>query len=180
MTILHIDSSTQGQASVTRELTAYAVGKMAGEKVDRLDLVADPIPHLVGRPEANAFVAQLKAADTIVIGAPTYNFSVPSQLKAWFDRVAVAGETFRYTEKGPEGLLRDKRVIVMIASGGVYEEGSSFEHNQSYVRAIFQFMGLEPEFVIANGVAMSEERRAEAIAEAKAKIDRIAASREFA
>ncbi|MCJ8191614.1 FMN-dependent NADH-azoreductase [Sphingomicrobium aestuariivivum] len=180
MTILHIDSSTQGDASVTRDLTAYAVGKMTGEKVERLDLVADPIPHLVGRPEANAYVEQLKAADTIVIGAPTYNFTVSTQLKAWIDRVAVAGETFRYTENGPEGLLRDKRVIVMIASGGVYEEGHSFEHNQSYLRAFFQFLGLEAEFVIANGVAMGEEARAKAITEAKAKIDKIAASREFA
>ena len=180
MTILHIDSSTQGNASVTRELTGYLVSQMNGEKIDRLDLVTDSIPHLIGRPAANAYVERLKAAHTIVIGAPTYNFTIPTQLKAWVDRIAVAGETFRYTANGPEGLLSDKRVIVIIASGGVYEEGHSFEHNKSYLRALFQFLGLEAEFVVANGVATSEEARAEAIAEAKTKIDKWVARHEFA
>ncbi|MCM8556230.1 FMN-dependent NADH-azoreductase [Sphingomicrobium sediminis] len=181
-TILHVDSSTLGEGSVTRELTAYAVERFKAHhpnaKVERLDLVADPIPHLMGRPEDQSFANQLKAADTIIIGAPTYNFTIPTQLKAWFDRLAIAGETFRYTENGPEGLLKDKRVIVAIASGGVYEEGHSFEHNQSYVRAFFQFLGLEAEFVVANGVAISADSKLQAISKAKTGIDQLAAADE--
>ncbi|MCJ7420766.1 FMN-dependent NADH-azoreductase [Sphingomicrobium astaxanthinifaciens] len=179
-TLLHIDSSTQGADSVTRALTAHAVERLAdgATTVERLDLVADPIPHLLGRPEDNRWVRQFMAADTIVIGAPTYNFTVPTQLKAWFDRIALAGTTFRYGDNGPEGLVGDKRVIVAIASGGNYEDGSAFEHNKSYVQAFFQFLGVEPRIVAARGVALSPTAKAEAIAAARAEIDQLAAALE--
>ena len=96
-------------------------------------------------------------ADTVVIGAPMYNFTIPSQLKAWIDRIAVAGKTFRYTENGPEGLVGDKRVIIALARGGIYSEGSparALEHLESYLRGLFNFVGIEPEFVVADGLGI--------------------------
>ena len=96
----------------------------------------------------------------MVIGAPMYNFTVPTQLKAWLDRLAVAGRSFRYTEAGPEGLLTGKRVIVALASGGQYADDSPFEHSKSYLRAFFNFLGIEPEFVGASGIALGARQRA--------------------
>lgn len=92
-----------------------------------------------------------------MIGAPVYNFTIPSQLKAWIDRLAVAGRSFRYTEQGPEGLLGGKRVIIGLASGGVYEDGNPFEHTKSYLKAFFNFLGIEPEFVVAEGVGINRD-----------------------
>ena len=109
------------------------------------------------------------AADTIVIGAPMYNFTIPTQLKAWFDRIAIAGKTFSYTENGPEGLVGDKRVIIALARGGLYGEGSpsaSFEFVERYLRAAFNFLGIEPEFVVAEGLAISSEQRQASISQA--------------
>ena len=115
---------------------------------------------------------ELIAADVVVIGAPMYNFTVPTQLKAWLDRIAVAGRSFRYTEGGPEGLLGGKRVIVALASGGIYEDGHPFEHAKSYLRIFFNFLGIEPEFVTARGVAMGVDS---ALAGAGVEIERLAA-----
>ena len=181
MKILHIDSSILGDQSATRELTAHAIDRLRSEypdaEVERLDLVSTPLDHLTGGfPSANEHLRQLQSADIVVIGAPTYNFTVPTQLKAWFDRVAVAGETFRYTDSGSEGLLGDKRVIVAIASGGHYEHGSAFEHNRSYVKAFFNFLGVEPEFAAARGLAMGDEARAEGTQKALTEIDQLVAA----
>jgi FMN-dependent NADH-azoreductase len=156
VTILHVDSSISGEASVSRRLTRTIVGQIAGEatKVVRRDLAAVPLSHLVERGEDAHVLDEFMAADTVVIGAPMYNFSVPTQLKAWLDRLAVQGRSFRYTEAGPEGLLGGKRVIVALASGGHYPEGDRFEHSRSYLRAFFNFVGIEPEFVDASGVAL--------------------------
>ena len=102
------------------------------------------------------------AADTIVIGAPMYNFTLPTQLKAWIDRILVAGKTFRYTENGPEGLAGGKRVIIALARGGFYDAGSpaaALEHLESYLRGVFNFIGIEPEFVAADGLAIGPEQR---------------------
>ena len=102
------------------------------------------------------------AADTIVIGAPMYNFTLPTQLKAWIDRIVVAGKTFRYTANGPEGLAGGKRVIVALARGGIYDEGSpaaALEHLETYLRGVFNFIGIEPEFVAADGLAIGPEQR---------------------
>jgi FMN-dependent NADH-azoreductase len=172
MTILHIDSSISGEDSVSRRLTRAIVGQLAAGEVAYRDLAAQPLSHLTARGQDPELLDQFIAADTVVIGAPMYNFSIPTQLKAWLDRLAVAGKSFRYTERGPEGLLGDKRVIVALASGGIYEEGSLFEHQKSYLKAFFNFIGIEPEFVSAFGVGMAP---IEAIERADAEILALAA-----
>ena len=117
MTILKIDSSITGDASVSRQLTAATVDQLVSQNLDQRvverDLVATPLSHLTLGGSGDADVLdEFLAADTVVIGAPMYNFTVPSQLKAWIDRIAIAGKTFRYGADGPEGLAGDKRVIV--------------------------------------------------------------------
>jgi len=172
MTILHIDSSISGEDSVSRRLTRAIVGQLADGEVAYRDLAAQPLTHLTARGQDPELLDQFIAADTVVIGAPMYNFSIPTQLKAWLDRLAVAGKSFRYTQSGPEGLLGDKRVIVALASGGVYEEGSLFEHQKSYLKAFFNFIGIEPVFVSAFGVGMEP---VEALERADAEILALAA-----
>ncbi|WP_300974031.1 NAD(P)H-dependent oxidoreductase [Sphingomonas sp. LHG3406-1] len=165
MTVLHLDSSITGDNSVSRVLSRSIVEQIAtpGTEVVRRDLVADPVPHLTLDAFADTSVLdEFMAADTVVIGAPMYNFSVPTQLKAWIDRILVAGKTFRYTATGPEGLAGPKRVIVALARGGFYEAGSpssSLEHLETYLRGIFNFIGIEPEFVAADGIAIGPEQR---------------------
>jgi FMN-dependent NADH-azoreductase len=155
VTILQIDSSISGPDSVSRRLTDAISGQLgSGGRVIRRDLAAEPLSHLTERGQDAHLLDEFIAADTVVIGAPMYNFSVPTQLKAWLDRLAVAGRSFQYTEAGPEGLLGGKRVIVVLASGGQYAEGDRFEHVRSYLRAFFNFLGIEPEFVDAGGVAL--------------------------
>jgi len=106
-------------------------------------------------------------ADIVVIGAPMYNFGIPSQLKAWIDRIAVAGKTFRYGPNGPEGLTGNKRVIVAVSRGGLYGPGTpaaAFEHVESYLRAVFGFIGVtDLQIVVAEGLAIGPEQRAEAM-----------------
>src|SRR5438045_767854 len=119
MTILKIDSSITGEASISRQLTAAVTQQLLGQRPDaRLverDLVASPLSHLtLGGSGDQDVLEEFLAADTIVIGAPMYNFTVPSQLKAWIDRILVAGTTFRYGANGPEGLAGDKRAIVAV------------------------------------------------------------------
>jgi FMN-dependent NADH-azoreductase len=118
------------------------------------------------------------AADTIVIGAPMYNFTLSTQLKSWIDRLMVAGRTFRYTENGPEGLAGGRRVIIAIARGGVYSAGApaaALEHLETYLRGVFNFMGIEPEFVIAEGLNLSPEQREAAIGQAIGETLKLAA-----
>ena len=109
------------------------------------DLVSQPLDHLTLAAFADtAVLDEFLAADTVVIGAPMYNFSISSQLKSWIDRIAVAGKTFRYAENGPEGLAGGKRVIVAVSRGGFYDAGNSFEHVETYLRSLFNFIGIEP------------------------------------
>jgi len=118
------------------------------------------------------------AAGTVVIGAPMYNFTLPSQLKAWIDRILVAGKTFRYTADGPEGLAGGKRVIVALARGGIYSEGSpaaSLEHLESYLEGVFNFIGIEPEFVAADGLNISPEQKDASVKAALGETLRLAA-----
>jgi FMN-dependent NADH-azoreductase len=119
------------------------------------------------------------ASDTIVIGAPMYNFTVPSQLKAWIDRVLIAGRTFRYGADGkPEGLAGGRRVIVALSRGGFYGSGSpaeGLEHLQTYLTGVFGFIGITPEFVAADGISVGPEQRAESLAKAVDEIERMAA-----
>ena len=183
MTILKIDSSINGQNSASRALTDSIVEQLKaanwGEQVVARDLTAEPLPHLTLDAFADSSVLdEFLAADIVVVGAPMYNFSVPSQLKAWIDRILIAGKTFRYTESGPEGLAKGKRVIVALARGGIYSQGSpaaSLEHLETYLRGVFNFIGIEPEFVVAEGLNLSPEHRSTSIEQAQRDVVLLAA-----
>lgn len=177
MKILHIDASIQGDASVSRAISAAVVEHLREEypKADLVyrDLAASPLPHIDQKSFATAAahpaLLDFLAADIVVIGAPMYNFGIASQLKAWIDHIAVAGETFRYTAEGVVGLAGGKRVIVAHSRGGIYSTGpaTQIEHAESYLRAILGFIGItDPEFIIAEGVALGPDQREVAIADA--------------
>ncbi|HEX6071401.1 MAG TPA: NAD(P)H-dependent oxidoreductase [Sphingomicrobium sp.] len=183
MTILHIDASINGENSASRAISARIVDRIKaarwGEKVVYRDLAASPLPHLTLDAFADTTVLdEFLAADTIVIGAPMYNFTLPTQLKTWIDRILVAGTTFRYTENGPEGLATGKRVIVALARGGFYDANSpaaALEHLESYLRGVFNFIGIEPEFVAADGLNMGPEQREASVSQALGATIRLAA-----
>ena len=183
MTTLHIDSSINGDNSASRAISRSIVERLRtqnpGAEVIARDLVADPLPHLtLASFNDQDVLDEFLGADTIVIGAPMYNFTLPTQLKAWLDRILVAGRTFRYTESGPEGLAGGRRVIVALARGGVYEAGSpasSLEHLETYLRGIFNFIGIEPEFVAADGLNFGPEQRDASIRAALGETVRLAA-----
>ena len=192
MRLLHIDSSALGANSVSRQLTARIVVQWRAAHpdlvVDYLDLAQDAPTHLSleslgfrappdaqGQTEAqrreNAIseklVIQFMAADVVVVGAPMYNFSIPSQLKAWIDRVAQVGRTFKYTETGPQGLAGGKTVIVASTRGGVYSTNpalAGLDHQESYLKTVFGFFGIaDVQFVRAEGVAMGDAAKAKAL-----------------
>lgn len=166
MTILHIDSSARLDGSVTRDLGARIVAQLGGKVIHR-DL-ATPLPQIDGAwvganftaadqrsPEQAAALAlsdtlinELQAADTLVLAAPMYNFGVPAALKAWIDLVARAGVTFRYTEDGPQGLLRGKRAILVLASGGTELDGPA-DYVSGYLRHIMGFIGITDITIVA-------------------------------
>ena len=183
MTILHIDSSINGENSASRAISRSIVGQLrASDPVSQLvarDLVSEPLPHLTLDAFADTSVLdEFLSADAVVIGAPMYNFTLPTQLKAWLDRILVAGRTFRYTESGPEGLAGGKRVIVALARGGFYDAGSpasALEHLETYLRGVFNFIGIDPEFVAADGLNFGPEQRAESIRQALGETVRLAA-----
>lgn len=180
MTILHIDSSITGDNSVSRVLTASVVEKLRAADpsaaVVRRDLASEPLAHLTLDAFADSSVLdEFIGADTVVVGAPMYNFALASQLKAWLDRILVACKTFRYTEQGPEGLASGKRVIVAVSRGGFYEEGSAMEHLETYLRGIFGFIGIQPEFVHADGINYGPEQREAGIANGLREVERLAA-----
>lgn len=181
MTILHIDSSISGEQSASRAISRSVVDQLrsGGEAVVSRDLVSEPLPHLTLDAFADSTVLdEFLAADTVVIGAPMYNFTLPTQLKAWLDRILVAGKTFRYTESGPEGLVGGKRVVIALARGGFYGAGSpaaSLEHLETYLRGVFNFIGIEPEFVAADGLAIGPEQRESSVREALGQTVRLAA-----
>ena len=139
MTILHIDSSISGENSASRAISRSITNQLrrVGDQVVTRDLVSEPLPHLTLEAFADTSVLdEFLAATTVVIGAPMSPFTLPTQLKAWLDRILVAGKTFRYTENGPEGLAGGKRVIIALARGGFYGEGSpaaALEHLESYI-----------------------------------------------
>ncbi len=198
MKLLHIDSSVLANGSVSRLLTAEIVAAWKAAHpdttVEYLDLAVDAPPHFgadalgiktgaqaqptEAQQRENALseklVAQFLAADVVVVGAPLYNFSIPTQLKAWIDRLAQVGRTFKYTENGPVGLAGGKTVIVASTRGGVYsttEGGQAAEHQESYLKVIFGFFGItDVRFVRAEGVAMGEAPKAAALNSARADI----------
>ena len=187
MKLLHIDSSALGAHSVSRQLSAAIVGvwkqRHPETSVVYRDLAAQPLPHWTPVADAadpaaragEAAMDEFLAADVVVIGAPMYNFSISSQLKAWIDRIVVAGKTFRYTEAGPEGLAAGKKVIIASARGGFYGADSGrtgFDFQEAYLRQVFGFIGVtDVELVRAEGVGVSPEHKAKALDEAHAWID---------
>lgn len=197
MKLLHIDSSISGEASASRQLSAAIVTALTktrpGLEVIRRDLDADPIPHLdhkllptirpdittgtaVGIPDDKGAAAldEFLSADIVVIGAPMYNFTIPSQLKAWIDRILVGGKTFSYSEAGPKGLAGSKKVIIASSRGGLYASGMPFAANdfqEPYLRAVFRFIGIEEiETIRAEGIAFGPEHKEAAIQAALADV----------
>ncbi|NZA26044.1 NAD(P)H-dependent oxidoreductase [Luteimonas sp. SJ-92] len=181
MKLLHIDSSIAGPGSVTRALAAAIVAPWRdcpeGTEILYRDLDAAPVAHLRSRAapaaadgEAERILQEFLDADVVVLGAPMYNFGIPSTLKAWIDRIAVAGRTFRYTSDGPEGLAGNKRVIVAIGSGGLHA-GRPEDFVEPYLRQVFGFLGVtDLAFVRAEGVALSAQHREQAMARALGEI----------
>ncbi|WP_375249900.1 FMN-dependent NADH-azoreductase [Sphingomonas sp.] len=204
MKILHIDSSITGAQSVSRDLSARIVERLGGSSEHRIvyrDLAATPLAHFsaasapsahplsqampvlnaqqqMQRAESDAVLAEFLDADIVVIGVPMYNFTVPSELKAWVDRLIVPGTTFRRGEAGPEGLAHGKRVILGVARGGIYAAGSPFaaaEHAESLLRSLLGFIGVTNiESVVAEGLNFPDSRQA-AIEAAHDAVQRLAA-----
>ncbi|NML15671.1 FMN-dependent NADH-azoreductase [Azohydromonas caseinilytica] len=204
MKVLHLDSSPLGTASVTREVTATlaAAYRAAGATVSYRDLAAQPLAHLGGEllqalrpapgapaPEGEAvarelalteeLLAEFLGADVVVVGAPMYNFSVPTQLKAWIDRIAQAGRTFRYTAQGPQGLAGGRKVVIVSSRGGRYAgtpAEAALDHQEAYLRTVFGFLGItDVEVIRTEGVGLGAEARAAALAQAKQDVQAVAA-----
>lgn len=206
MKLLHIDTSIQPTGSLSREMSASAADRFKQEtpslEVQYLDLASNPLPHLTGsvfgaiikdidtagfsEAERDDIVASRKAledfmaADIVLLGVPLYNYSVPSTLRAWIDRIVVFGKTFRYGGPNqPIGLAAGKRVIVTLARGGNFAEGSpsaQHEHAETYLRSVFSLVGInDVEFVIAEGVAIGPEFRETALRNALDTIQTLAA-----
>ena len=190
MKLLHIDSSILGEGSASRTVTREVVSRwqeaVPDLEVQHLDLAAAPLPHLSGGSLAKAddieaardarTLADFLAADVVVIGAPMYNFGVPTQLKSWVDRIVVAGKTFRYTEKGPQGLAGNKRVIVVASSGSVWAQNAPGEHVETYLKFVFGFLGIADVTVLrAEGLAISPENRQKGLQSALSAISTPAA-----
>ena len=193
MKLLHVDASILGANSASRQLSAAVVERLhklpPGLDITYRDLAAEPLAHLSGEqlaaaqgavPESPALRKDIATgqaaldeflnADIVVIGAPMYNFTIPSQLKAWIDRIVVAGKTFSYDANGPKGLAGSKRVIIAISRGGFYGAGTpaaALEHLESYLRGIFGFLGVvNLEIIIAEGLQTGPEQREKAMQQA--------------
>lgn len=178
-TLLHLDSSALGDASITRQLTAAAVAALRTPTTQVLhrDLGVQPLPHWSPAEAGSALsaevLAEFQAADVLVLGVPMYNFGVPSAFKAWIDHIAVAGQTFRYTAAGPEGLAGGKRVILVSARGGRYAELPALDFQEAYVRQVLGFLGIGAEAITvvrAEGLAMEPAAAQQAVAEALGQV----------
>jgi FMN-dependent NADH-azoreductase len=193
MNLLHLDTSINGTQSASRRVSSAIVAHLRGNyprlQVTYRDLAAQPLMHLSAEHLAaiqgrapqtaavkddlavgQAMLEEFLSADLVVIGAPMYNFTVPTQLKAWIDRIVVAGRTFRYGPQGPEGLAGGRRVVVAVSRGGFYGQDSptaAFEHLETYLRVIFRFVGVtELQIIVAEGLLVSAEQREKALAAA--------------
>ena len=199
-TLLQLNSSIHNGSGQSSQLAKKFVATFKGRHPDTQVIVrdlagVDAIPHLtaerfgafITKPDArtasqhaevaysDALIDELRRADVIVLGLPLYNFGVPSALKAYFDHIARAGVTFKYTEKGPVGLLTGKKVYVFAARGGIYV-GTPLDTQTSYVRDFLRFLGMsDVEFVYAEGLAFSPESKEASLAKAAAQIEELAA-----
>jgi len=199
-TLLVLNSSASGAASVSKQLIEETVTRLRGQnpalKVVERDLGTSPVPHLTadsaaairGAEPANeaqkqaqalsdTLVDELKAADVIVIGAPMYNFGIPSTLKAWFDHVLRAGVTFKYGDAGPEGLLKGKRAVVVLSRGGLYSSGPAqpLDSQEPHLRTMLGFIGISDiTFVRAEKLGYGPEARQQAINDAQAELAKVA------
>ncbi|GFM58253.1 FMN-dependent NADH-azoreductase [Pseudomonas capsici] len=196
MKVLHIDSSILGDHSASRQLSRSVVQAYQATHVDSQviyrDLASDALSHFsaatlaaAGTPaegrdaaqqqevDANeAILQEFLDADVVIMGAPMYNFTIPSQLKAWIDRITVAGRTFRYSEVGPEGLCGGKKVIVVSTSGGLHAGQPTGAGHEELLKALFAFIGVtDLQFVRAHGLAYGEEPRANAMSAAQQHIE---------
>jgi FMN-dependent NADH-azoreductase len=193
-TILQVNASILSNEGQSTRLANEFVGSFGyGDKVIVRDLAKEPVPHLdaerfgafIAKPESrtlrqdalvaysDGLIGELKQADVIVLGLPMYNFGVPSTLKAYFDHVARAGVTFRYTDKGSVGLLTGKKAYVFAARGGIYE-GTPSDTQTAYVRAFLAFLGItDVEFVYAEGLAMGDASREAGLSKARNSIERL-------
>src|ERR1700759_1703358 len=189
MKLLHIDSSVLGPHSVSRQVSSAIADRLRqatpGLEVTYRDLTTTPLSHLSGShlaaapgdPSSAEVQAELAtgaavleeflAADIVVLGAPMYNFTIPSQLKAWIDRIVVRGKTFKYDANGAQGLAGNKRVIIAISRGGFYGAdmpSAALEHLETYLRWVFNFIGIaNPEIIVAEGVQIGPEQREKAL-----------------
>lgn len=199
MKLLHLDSSSLGDNSVSRTLTKTIVDawkhNVPDLEVTYRDLAAQPIAHLSGtvlqavsaadvaalpadlraeRELSDTLIQELLSADVVVVGSPMYNFSIPTQLKAWIDRIAKAGATFRYTETGPVGLAGGRKVIIASSRGSVFStsaEMQALDHQEAYLKTVFGFLGITDVQVFrAEGVGLGPDARTTAIANAKDEI----------
>jgi len=192
-TILQLTSSLQSANGESSRLAAEFVAGQHADSVVSRDLASDPVPHLTAErfgafltpaekrsleqsqivAYSDRLIGELKAADVIVLGLPMYNFGLPSTLKAYIDHIARAGVTFRYTEKGPVGLLTGKKLYVFAARGGIYA-GTPRDTQTAYVRDIFGFLGItDVEFVYAEGLAISEAGKTASLAKARIEIEKL-------
>jgi FMN-dependent NADH-azoreductase len=200
MKLLHLDASILGANSASRQVSAAIVAQLQKQDpaldVTYRDLAAQPLTHLSDSHVAAAMGAvplgaeaeiaasqavleEFLAADTVVIGAPMYNFGVPSQLKAWIDRIAIKGKTFVYDANGPRGLVGGKRVIIAVSRGGFYGAGApaaAFEHMETYLRSVFGFLGItDPQIIVAEGLNVGPEQREKSMQDALAIAAKLAA-----
>ncbi len=193
-TILHLNSSIYGDGGQSSRLAQAFIAELPRGRVVARDLAKNPLPHLdaerfgafLAKPEArtpaqqavvdesDALIAELKQADTLVLGLPMYNFGVPSQLKAYFDHIARAGVTFKYTEKGPVGLLGGKKAYVFAARGGLYQ-GTPRDTQTAYVREFLAFLGItDVQFLYAEGLAIGEAQKTQSLAAARRSLRSLA------
>lgn len=198
MQILRIDSSTTGDQSISRKLTDELVAHFTAKHPDATlvtrDLVAEPLAHIdpittkairtapetheeavaAAYPEERAVLDEFLASDVVIVGAPMYNFSIPSQLKAWLDRLGVPGVTFRYSEAGPEGLAGGRKVVIASARGGAYSNEDMAENQESLLATMFGFLGVDDlRFVRVEKTGFGPEAIEEGYAAAKGEIAKL-------
>lgn len=198
MRILRIDTSVSGAESASRVLTQAITDHFRARHPDaeitELDFGTNPLPHIdhvtmgairfpaerhdeamkAAFATERAVLDQFLASDIVILGVPMYNFTIPSSLKAWIDRLGVPGVTFGYTEAGPSGFAGGRRVIAALARGGTYEVDAPFEHQESYLRDLFGFLGIDTvEFIRAERIGFGPEAREEALAAARVEIARL-------